>query len=150
MRGTHLRVSAFKEQARSEIESVSTANVQDFYQQELPLSGIRKTMCFEGFEGVKCEVVPAQEKLKMAPSQEALLATAKACELFVLELALRAWTSKEATQDSSELTREDIMRALADTEEFDIFCGLPLYFALKKAGKAPQSVWCWRSCISRA
>ena len=138
--GTGLRVAGLMNQAQEEIDALSTENLYDFYQQELPLSGIQRCIRFDGFEGVKCEVLPTQNALKMSPSQEAVLAISKACELFVLELALRAWSSKElptaggATAavaaggaggaSPNELSREDVLRALIDTEQFDIFTGI--------------------------
>jgi hypothetical protein len=118
MTGTHLRVQALLEQAAAEIEATSTDDLQEFYQQELSLSGIKGAMRFDALDQIK---IDAKQKSHMQPTQEAVLATAKACELFILELAYRAWASKELTQDSSTISKDDILAAVSGAEHFDIF-----------------------------
>lgn len=125
--GMHERVNSLIDQASLEINSISTEGMHEFYQHELPLTGIKDSMRFDALESIKCDFMKSQVSLKMAPSQEAVLATAKACELFLLELTLRAWCSKELSQGPAELNKTNILDAVLGVEHFDMFAGLLTY-----------------------
>ena len=51
-------------------------------------------------------------------SAEAPILFAKACELFVLELSMRAWIEAESYKHRT-LQRADVLRAISKTKEFD-------------------------------
>jgi len=48
---------------------------------------------------------------------------AKACEVFILELSIRAWGAAEKSKRRT-LQKEDIEAAIRDTEIFDFLVGL--------------------------
>ena len=133
LKGTHARVSAMMKHIRSELDSIKTETYMHtiYSEQELPLAGVKRTMRFEALETIKCEALqppaPGQPAPRMGPSQEAVLAMAKALEIFVLELTLRSWCAKAGLgggENWHELSGDDVWRAMLDTEPYDVFLAL--------------------------
>ncbi len=56
-------------------------------------------------------------------SSEAPILFSKACELFVLDLTMRAWAHTE-TGNRRTLQRSDVAEAIADSEAFDFLLDL--------------------------
>ncbi|TVU43271.1 hypothetical protein EJB05_09726, partial [Eragrostis curvula] len=83
----------------AEIEQIT-----DFKQHSLPLARIKKIM-------------KADEDVKMIAG-EAPVVFAKACEMFILELTLRAWLQTEGTKRRT-LQRNDVVAAITKTDMFD-------------------------------
>lgn len=79
-------------------------SVQDFKTQELPLARIKKIMKMD-------------EDVKMI-SAEAPVLFAKAAEIFINELSLRAWTHTEDNKRRT-LQRNDIAMAITKYDQFD-------------------------------
>jgi len=133
LKGTHARVSAMMKHIRSELDSIKTETFMStiYSEQELPLAGVKRTMRFEALETIKCAALqppaPGQPAPRMGPSQEAVLAIAKALEIFVLELTLRSWCAKAGLgggENWHELSGDDVWRAILDTEQYDVFLAL--------------------------
>jgi nuclear transcription factor Y gamma len=80
------------------------ADPAEFKAQQLPLARIKKIM-------------KSDEDVRMI-SAEAPVLFAKACELFVLELTLRAWAAAEEARRRT-LQRSDVAAAVHRTEVFD-------------------------------
>eukprot|EP00126_Sphaerothecum_destruens_P002666 Sdes_comp16097_c0_seq3m5311 len=78
--------------------------VDDFKNHELPLARIKKIM-------------KTDEDVKMI-SAEAPVLFAKACELFILELSLKAWFHSEENKRRT-LQRNDIAMAISKCDTFD-------------------------------
>ncbi|XP_067947336.1 nuclear transcription factor Y subunit gamma-like isoform X2 [Watersipora subatra] len=98
---SHQWLSTFWPRIAAEIKATKQS---DFKTQELPLARIKKIMKLD-------------EDVKMI-SQEAPLLFAKAAEIFISELALRAWVQ---TEDSKRRTlqRNDISMAISKFDQFD-------------------------------
>lgn len=86
----------------SQIENLD--HVTDFKNHSLPLARIKKIM-------------KADEDVRMI-SAEAPVVFARACELFILELTLRAWNHTEVNKRRT-LQRNDIAAAITRTDIFD-------------------------------
>ncbi|GAB6029030.1 hypothetical protein CHUAL_004818 [Chamberlinius hualienensis] len=85
-------------------EEIKVLNASDFKQQELPLARIKKIMKLD-------------EDVKMI-SAEAPVLFAKAAEIFVTELSLRAWIHTEDNKRRT-LQRNDIAMAITKFDQFD-------------------------------
>jgi len=84
---------------------VTIENEQSFKNHnDLPLARIKRIM-------------KSDEDVRMI-SAEAPVLFAKACELFILELTLRAWCYSEQSKRKT-LQREDVITAIHKTENFD-------------------------------
>ncbi|GIY67992.1 hypothetical protein CDAR_28081 [Caerostris darwini] len=87
-----------------EMEEIRNLNQSDFKSQELPLARIKKIMKLD-------------EDVKMI-SAEAPVLFAKAAELFITELSLRAWVHTEDNKRRT-LQRNDIAMAITKFDQFD-------------------------------
>ena len=97
-------------QQSHEVEVLDIKTEQEFKNHnDLPLARIKRIM-------------KSDEDVRMI-SAEAPVLFAKACEMFVLELSLRAWFASEKCKRKT-LQREDIDYAISQTEIFDFLAGL--------------------------
>lgn len=97
-------------QQAKEVDILDIKTEQEFKNHnDLPLARIKRIM-------------KSDEDVRMI-SAEAPVLFAKACEMFVLELSLRAWFASEKCKRKT-LQREDIDYAIAHTEIFDFLAGL--------------------------
>ncbi|CAH1255155.1 NFYC [Branchiostoma lanceolatum] len=87
-----------------QLQGIRVMNPADFKVQELPLARIKKIMKLD-------------EDVKMI-SAEAPLLFAKACEIFISELTLRAWVHTEDNKRRT-LQRNDIAMAITKFDQFD-------------------------------
>lgn len=85
-------------------EDISKVNADDFKSQALPLARIKKIMKLD-------------EEVKMI-SAEAPVLFAKAAEIFIHELTLRAWAHTEDNKRRT-LQRNDIAMAISKCDQFD-------------------------------
>lgn len=92
-------LQSFWASQRQEIEKIS-----EFKNHSLPLARIKKIM-------------KADEDVRMI-SAEAPIVFARACEMFILELTLRAWNHTEENKRRT-LQKNDIAAAIARTDIFD-------------------------------
>lgn len=97
------QLKAFWEQQRKEIDCVGT-DPAEFKNHQLPLARIKKIM-------------KSDEDVRMI-SAEAPVLFAKASEMFILELTLRAWAHSEENKRRT-LQRNDIAAAITRTDIFD-------------------------------
>ncbi|GJN36754.1 hypothetical protein PR202_gb25648 [Eleusine coracana subsp. coracana] len=95
----HDQLQEFWADQRAEIEQTT-----DFKFHSLPLARIKKIM-------------KADEDVKMIAG-EAPVVFAKACEMFILELTLRAWLQTEGTKRRT-LQRNDVVAAIIRNDMFD-------------------------------
>lgn len=86
------------------ISNIRSLKQDDFKQQELPLARIKKIMKLD-------------EDVKMI-SAEAPVLFAKAAEIFISELSLRAWIHTEDNKRRT-LQRNDIAMAITKFDQFD-------------------------------
>lgn len=98
---SNLELAKFWPKVNEEIDSIVTL---DWKQQLLPLARIKKIMKLD-------------EEVKMI-SAEAPLLFAKACEIFICELTLRAWIHTEENKRRT-LQRSDIALAISKYDQFD-------------------------------
>lgn len=106
----HNALARYWEQQAREVDALDIKTEQEFKNHnDLPLARIKRIM-------------KSDEDVRMI-SAEAPVLFAKACEMFVLELSLRAWFISER-QKRKTLLREDIERAISETEIFDFLAGL--------------------------
>ncbi|KAH9739240.1 CBFD NFYB HMF domain-containing protein [Citrus sinensis] len=94
-------VQSFWEQQKSDIENATTESLRNHL---LPLARIKKVM-------------KSREEVKMTTADSPAV-FAKACEMFIMELTLRAWLQTEDGKRRT-LQRCDIARALRLDELFD-------------------------------
>eukprot|EP00181_Compsopogon_caeruleus_P005651 CAMPEP_0184677608 /NCGR_PEP_ID=MMETSP0312-20130426/184_1 /TAXON_ID=31354 /ORGANISM="Compsopogon coeruleus, Strain SAG 36.94" /LENGTH=204 /DNA_ID=CAMNT_0027125569 /DNA_START=87 /DNA_END=701 /DNA_ORIENTATION=+ len=99
MQTLHRELQEFWGQQMEEVQ-----RAKEFKNHQLPLARIKKIM--------KCD-----EDVRMI-SAEAPVLFAKACEMFILELTLRAWAQTEEAKRRT-LQRSDISAAIQKTEVFD-------------------------------
>jgi|MDTB01.2.fsa_nt_gb hypothetical protein len=105
--------------------------VDDFAESELDMKGILSLMRQDGPEVKGRRVINTGGKsTKVVSSPEAIIATTKAAELFILDLALKTWQAKEFETDekkriSTELNLEDIKKAVRMNEHFDFLEMIP-------------------------
>eukprot|EP01098_Paradermamoeba_levis_P014874 TRINITY_DN729_c0_g3_i1.p2 TRINITY_DN729_c0_g3~~TRINITY_DN729_c0_g3_i1.p2 ORF type:complete len:239 (-),score=67.67 TRINITY_DN729_c0_g3_i1:101-817(-) len=95
----HLQLHLFWQRQMQEIDEI-----EDFKSHHLPLARIKKIM-------------KSDEDVRMI-SAEAPVLFAKACEMFILELTLRAWIHTEENKRRT-LQRNDIAMAISKTDSFD-------------------------------
>jgi len=88
------------------IEDIKKLTTQDFKNQELPLARIKKIMKLD--DDVKSMMISA----------EAPILFAKAAEIFITELSLRAWIHTEDNKRRT-LQRNDIAMAISKYDQFD-------------------------------
>ncbi|GAB5032072.1 nuclear transcription factor partial [Nannochloropsis oceanica] len=94
----------------AEMESLSLATEQDFKNYiDLPLARIKRIM-------------KSDEDVHMI-SAEVLVLFAKACEMFILELTIRAWCYSERSKRRT-LQREDIQAAIANADILDFLVNI--------------------------
>ena len=99
--------------------------VEDFAESELDMKGVATLMRQDGPEVKGRRVISAGgNSTKVVSSPEAIIATTRAAELFILDLALKSWQSKEFETDSkkrisTELNLDDLRRAVRRFESFD-------------------------------
>jgi len=90
---------------QAEMEILDIGSKQDFkHHNDLPLARIKRIM-------------KSDEDVRMI-SAEAPILFAKACELFILELTIRAWTFSEFNKRNG-LEKEDVCQVLQSTDIFD-------------------------------
>ena len=93
-----------------EMEALNIGTEQDFKNHnDLPLARIKRIM-------------KSDEDVRMI-SAEAPVLFAKACEIFILELSIRAWGAAEKCKRRT-LQKEDIEEAIKNTDIFDFLVGL--------------------------
>jgi histone H3/H4 len=94
-----------------EMDVLNITTEQDFkYHNDLPLARIKRIM-------------KSDEDVRMI-SAEAPVLFAKACEIFILELSIRAWGAAEKSKRRT-LQKEDIEMAIKNTDKFDFLVNLP-------------------------
>lgn len=97
-------------QQAHEVDVLDIKTEQEFKNHnDLPLARIKRIM-------------KSDEDVRMI-SAEAPVLFAKACEMFVLEVSLRAWFASEKSKRKT-LQKEDIDSAIRQTEIFDFLAGL--------------------------
>jgi len=89
---------------QKQLDKIKNTDFKNLKQHDLPLARIKKIM-------------RSDEDVKMI-SAEAPVLFAKACELFILDLTMRAWSHADANRRRT-LQREDVASAVADSETFD-------------------------------
>jgi nuclear transcription factor Y gamma len=105
-----LALDRYWAQQAKEVDVLDIKTEQEFKNHnDLPLARIKRIM-------------KSDEDVRMI-SAEAPVLFAKACEMFVLELSLRAWFVSEKSKRKT-LQREDIEYAIRQTEIFDFLAGL--------------------------
>lgn len=94
-----------------EMDVLNISTEQDFKNHnDLPLARIKRIM-------------KSDEDVRMI-SAEAPVLFAKACEIFILELSIRAWGAAEKSKRRT-LQKEDIEMAIKNTDKFDFLVNLP-------------------------
>ena len=94
-----------------QIELLPIGTEQDFKNHnDLPLARIKRIM-------------KSDEDVRMI-SAEAPVLFAKACEIFILDLSIRAWGAAEKSKRRT-LQKEDIDEAIKNTDIFDFLVNLP-------------------------
>lgn len=99
----HTHVAILQSFWQGQLQAIEQGEL-DFKTFQLPLARIKKVM-------------KTDEDVKMI-SAEAPIIFAKACEIFVLELTLRAWIHTEENKRRT-LQRSDVAAAVAKTDTFD-------------------------------
>jgi len=112
------RLQDFWNTTREEIDEAT-----NFKSHQLPLARIKKIM-------------KADEDVRMI-SQEAPVLFAKACEIFVKELTLRAWLHTEENKRKT-LQRNDIAAAVSKTDTFDFLIDIVPRDDIKASAKKPD------------
>lgn len=103
-------LARFWESQSREMESLEIGTEQDFKNHnDLPLARIKRIM-------------KSDEDVRMI-SAEAPVLFAKACEMFILELSIRAWGAAEKSKRRT-LQKEDVDAAIENTDIFDFLVGL--------------------------
>mmetsp|Transcript_632 Transcript_632/g.950 ORF Transcript_632/g.950 Transcript_632/m.950 type:complete len:200 (-) Transcript_632:15-614(-) len=109
--------------------AAETKNETNFKSYQLPLARIKKIM-------------KADKDVKMI-SQEAPILFAKACEIFIRELTLRAWLQTEENKRKT-LQRNDIAAAISKTDMYDFLIDIvprediKLSKKIEEAQRAPE------------
>lgn len=115
-------LQTFWQRSAEEIKKLGT---NDFKQQELPLARIKKIMKLD-------------EDVKMI-SAEAPVLFAKAAEIFITELSLRAWVHTEDNKRRT-LQRNDIAMAITKFDQFDFLIDIVPRDELKPAKRQEEAV----------
>lgn len=105
------------------MEETRSLGMNDFKNQELPLARIKKIMKLD-------------EDVKMI-SAEAPVLFARAAEIFITELSLRAWVHTEDNKRRT-LQRNDIAMAITKYDQFDFLIDIVPRDELKPATKRPE------------
>ncbi|KAL4109337.1 hypothetical protein PRIC1_001038 [Phytophthora ramorum] len=121
MQQQQLQLHAFWQHQIADISQID-ANAFDFKTHQLPLARIKKIM-------------KTDEDVRMI-SAEAPVLFAKACEMFILELSLRAWIHTEENKRRT-LQRNDIAMAITKTDVFDFLIDIVPRDDIKPAKKGP-------------
>lgn len=122
MQQQQLQLHAFWQNQIYEISQIDP-NAFDFKTHQLPLARIKKIM-------------KTDEDVRMI-SAEAPVLFAKACEMFILELSLRAWIHTEENKRRT-LQRSDIAMAVTKTDVFDFLIDIVPRDDIKPAKKGPM------------
>ncbi|GAB9463847.1 hypothetical protein Gpo141_00001293 [Globisporangium polare] len=128
MQQQQLQLHAFWQNQIQEISQIDP-NAFDFKTHQLPLARIKKIM-------------KTDEDVRMI-SAEAPVLFAKACEMFILELSLRAWIHTEENKRRT-LQRNDIAMAITKTDVFDFLIDIVPRDDIKPAKKGttdPQLIY---------
>lgn len=115
------QLNAFWQNQLQEISQVDP-NTFDFKTHQLPLARIKKIM-------------KTDDDVRMI-SAEAPVLFAKACEMFILELSLRAWYHTEENKRRT-LQRSDIATAISKSDVFDFLIDIVPRDDVKPAKKGP-------------
>ncbi|OQR84217.1 nuclear transcription factor Y subunit [Achlya hypogyna] len=102
------------------LQALGVGHARDFKTHQLPLARIKKIM-------------KSDEDVRMI-SAEAPVLFAKACEMFILELSLRAWIHTEENKRRT-LQRNDIAMAITKTDTFDFLIDIVPREDIKLPGK---------------
>ncbi|XP_073963042.1 nuclear transcription factor Y subunit gamma-like isoform X2 [Choristoneura fumiferana] len=102
------------------MEDIRKVNAEDFKTQALPLARIKKIMKLD-------------EEVKMI-SAEAPVLFAKAAEIFIHELTMRAWNHTEDNKRRT-LQRNDIAMAISKSDQFDFLIDIVPRHEVKPASK---------------
>ncbi|POM61199.1 Nuclear transcription factor Y subunit C-1 [Phytophthora palmivora] len=121
MQQQQLALHAFWQHQIQDISQIDP-NAFDFKTHQLPLARIKKIM-------------KTDEDVRMI-SAEAPVLFAKACEMFILELSLRAWIHTEENKRRT-LQRNDIAMAITKTDVFDFLIDIVPRDDIKPAKKGP-------------
>ncbi|CAI5731759.1 unnamed protein product [Peronospora destructor] len=116
-----LALHAFWQHQIHDISQIDAASF-DFKTHQLPLARIKKIM-------------KTDEDVRMI-SAEAPVLFAKACEMFILELSLRAWIHTEENKRRT-LQRNDIAMAITKTDVFDFLIDIVPRDDIKPTKKDP-------------
>ncbi|KAG6966363.1 hypothetical protein JG687_00004878 [Phytophthora cactorum] len=119
MQQQQLALHAFWQHQIQDISQIDP-NAFDFKTHQLPLARIKKIM-------------KTDEDVRMI-SAEAPVLFAKACEMFILELSLRAWIHTEENKRRT-LQRNDIAMAITKTDVFDFLIDIVPRDDIKPAKK---------------
>ncbi|KAI9921159.1 hypothetical protein PsorP6_002463 [Peronosclerospora sorghi] len=128
MQQQQLALHAFWQHQIQDISQIDP-NAFDFKTHQLPLARIKKIM-------------KTDEDVRMI-SAEAPVLFAKACEMFILELSLRAWIHTEENKRRT-LQRNDIAMAITKTDVFDFLIDIVPRDDIKPAKKGtidPQIIY---------
>jgi histone H3/H4 len=107
----HDMLARFWTSQNREMDVLNITTEQDFKNHnDLPLARIKRIM-------------KSDEDVRMI-SAEAPVLFAKACEIFILELSIRAWGAAEKSKRRT-LQKEDIEMAIKNTDKFDFLVNLP-------------------------
>ncbi|KAJ0409344.1 hypothetical protein ATCC90586_000581 [Pythium insidiosum] len=115
------QLAAFWQSQVQEISQIDP-NTFDFKTHQLPLARIKKIM-------------KTDDDVRMI-SAEAPVLFAKACEMFILELSLRAWYHTEENKRRT-LQRSDIATAISKSDVFDFLIDIVPRDDVKSAKKGP-------------
>lgn len=115
----HQRMESFWANQMEEAEQAS-----EFKNHMLPLARVKKIM-------------KADEDVRMI-SSEAPVVFAKACEMFISELSLRAWMHTEDSKRKT-LQKNDIAAAISKTETFDFLVDVLPRDELREESHAPSA-----------
>jgi nuclear transcription factor Y gamma len=126
MQQQQLQLHAFWQNQIQEISQIDP-NAFDFKTHQLPLARIKKIM-------------KTDEDVRMI-SAEAPVLFAKACEMFILELSLRAWIHTEENKRRT-LQRSDIAMAITKTDVFDFLIDIVPRDDIKPAKKVVALLGC--------
>ncbi|NXP23569.1 NFYC factor, partial [Scytalopus superciliaris] len=110
------------------MEEIRNLAMKDFRVQELPLARIKKIMKLD-------------EDVKMI-SAEAPVLFAKAAQIFITELTLRAWIHTEDNKRRT-LQRNDIAMAITKFDQFDFLIDIVPRDELKPPKRQPQLLCSW-------
>ncbi|CDW60062.1 CBFD NFYB HMF domain containing protein [Trichuris trichiura] len=100
------RLKDFWSTQMESLEKLNPASLRDAHAHALPLARIKKIMKLD--DDVKTQMISAEVPVMLA----------KACELFIEELTLRAWIHTEENKRKT-LQKNDIAMAVSSDEQYD-------------------------------